>query len=215
MASLMRALRPQLHGFKAELAELGYARENQFVSRVATGTNSVFIATKQHAVLGDLAPPAFDPEAHAETNFLHVRLPGADLEIVGLRAPAYAEQRATQMKRQYWDSIHGIMEQARGRRILFIGDMNLDPFNGDQTQFQPIAHPQVTGYHIPKPRGTWSYQKYGAEVGSAIDHAFISDSVKAKYAMYIHAYEGITIEGGPKADVLSDHAVLIVALEAG
>ena len=75
----------------------------QFRSQKVEGQNQVFVASRFVATVGLLAPP--NDLYPAASNWLHVRIAGPSLEIVGMRVPCYdlANQR-----RSYWDWFPGM-----------------------------------------------------------------------------------------------------------
>jgi hypothetical protein len=89
---------------KAALAVGGLA--HLAVSEAIRGENQILIASRYPVSFGDLVGP--EVSSASTSNFLHICIPTAGVELVGLRAPAYtsAADRAT-----YW---HSLSETIRG-----------------------------------------------------------------------------------------------------
>ena len=133
--------------------------------------NQVLIAARTPMADDGLLPLPGHTEA-ATTNWLHRRLPALKLEVVGFRAPMYlaADDRAG-----YWQQVEGIARAARDRRVIFVGDFQLDP----HTDTRPCAQvfPRLTGRRLhasPQPKGDWSCHAGNGHGGTRIDHALAS-----------------------------------------
>ena len=110
----------------------------------------------------------------ATTNWLHRRLPGLKLEVVGFRAPMYL---AADDRTGYWNQVEGIARTARDRRVIFLGDFNCDPFTDTRPCTQVFPRLQADGFRLPEPKGDWSYHSGNGHGGSRIDHALASPTV--------------------------------------
>ena len=108
--------------FKDSLKDIGF--ESLAVSVKAPRQNQVLIAARTAMADDGLLPLPGHTEA-ATTNWLHRRLPGLKLEVVGFRAPMYL---AADDRTGYWNQVEGIARTARDRRVIFLGDFNCDPF---------------------------------------------------------------------------------------
>ena len=191
--------------FWADLKGMGY--KHQLISEKIGKQNQVFIASKAAISQGDLMPPQQDPAAI--TNFLHVKVDGTDIEIVGFRAPAY---KAFQERQSYWVELAAIMRSAANRRIVFIGDINYDPFPGVAASSPEIRFDMAGRYSIPNPKGEWSFISLDGKARTRIDHAFVADGVSVVNAEYLTTYQGIKLAGGKGAGAVTDHAVLAINL---
>lgn len=187
--------------FKQQLAGLGYSY--QLISPKISNHNQIFIASKFEISLGDIAAPDFD--GSSLTNFLHVKLANYPLEIVGFRAPAY---KLLSERNEYWQQIAKIINNLEERKIIFLGDINYDPFYGVSASAPEIKFKLSTYFKIPNPHGDWSYISTNGKNKSRIDHAIISDDIEVTDVKYISAYEDITLAGSKNDMAITDHAVL-------
>ena len=192
--------------FKQKLKELGYS--HQLLSPKVGRQNQIFIASKNEIILGDISAPDFTEPAR--TNFLHVTMAETNLELAGLRAPFYKLARE---RKAYWKQVSEIMAGVSKRQILFLGDINYDPFmNGSITE-PDIKFDLVGSFRIPNPEGEWSFISIDGKNKSRIDHVIVSESVKASNVKYLTAYNGITLAGSKSDSAITDHAVLSIEVE--
>jgi endonuclease/exonuclease/phosphatase family metal-dependent hydrolase len=112
---------PTRQPFREQLTVRGYV--HQLVSFTPAKHNQVFAASRTPISLGDLAPPSMD--GSAISNFLHLCVKGTDIEMVGLRVPAY--ETATE-RTEYRAELIETLLAAESRAIAFAGDFNEDPF---------------------------------------------------------------------------------------
>ncbi|MCF8069119.1 MAG: endonuclease/exonuclease/phosphatase family protein [Desulfobacterales bacterium] len=84
--------------FKEELKKLGFKYIS--VSQKIKRQNQILIASKGHHKKGDISPPNYDESAI--TNFLHIIFSEQNLEVVGLRPPAY--KKPAELK-DYWKEL--------------------------------------------------------------------------------------------------------------
>ena len=194
------------NNFKQRLMEVGFS--HQLISPKVVKQNQIFIASKQEIQLGDLTPP--DLLDAARTNFLHISIPDCNIEIVGFRAPSY---KLASERFEYWKIFAEIVRSANDRNIVFIGDINYDPFSG-VTAFAPeISFSLERSFRIPNPEGEWSFISIDGKNKSRIDHAVVSDGVKVCKASYMANYDGIVLAGARSDAAITDHAALSLEVE--
>jgi exonuclease III len=181
------------------LAHVGLG--NVLFSERLNGNNQVLVASRNAISAGDLRGPD-TADKGGESNFLHVLLPHADLEIVGVRAPAY---EGSSELRAYWKGLIEIIRSTKQRRILFLGDLNADPDSGRGVGALGLTGLRDEGWYIPAAVGPWSYVS-----GSRIDHAIAAPSVSVEGAEYVTEISGIVIASQTKEAAISDHAALVV-----
>jgi hypothetical protein len=195
------------NGFKDALRDIGF--DSLAVSVKAPRQNQVLLAARTELADDGLLPLPGHTEA-ATTNWLHRRLPDWKLEVVGFRAPLYldADDRTS-----YWRQVEAIAQSGRDRRILFLGDFQLDP----STDTRPCAQifPRLTGdgFTLAQPKGDWSCHSGNGNGGTRIDHALATPSLRFSDARYLykvgrHVLAGPTNGTGP----LSDHALLSIRI---
>ena len=195
-------------GFKESLKDLGF--ESLAVSLKAPRQNQVLIAARTPMADDNLLPLPGHTEA-ASTNWLHRRLPALKLEVIGFRAPMYlaADDRAG-----YWQQVEGIARAARDRRVILVGDFQLDPHTDTRPCAQVFPRLKADGFKLPQPKGDWSCHAGNGSGGTRIDHALASPSLDVAEARYLYKAGSHTLAGpanghGP---ALSDHAVLSIRL---
>jgi hypothetical protein len=188
--------RKELH---AHLARAGLTHVS--VSHRQGIHNQVLVASRFLLEPGDLRGPSL-PGGAGESNFLHVRIPEVELEVVGLRAPMYRTAMETS---DYWQLLEPLVASTLPRRILWIGDLNADP--GSQTAGgKALRRLRDNGWTVPDPSGGWSFVS-----GSRIDHALLAPAWRVLEAQYVAEVGGIVI-ASPRESAISDHAALIVTV---
>jgi exonuclease III len=193
--------------FKESLKDIGFA--SLAVSVKAPHQNQVLIAARTPLADDGLLPLPGHTEA-ATTNWLHRRLPAFKLEIVGFRAPVYLNNDD---RLGYWQQVEGIARSARGRRVVFLGDFNLDPHADTRPGTQVFPRLTSEGFTLTNPRGDWSYQT--GSTGTRIDHALATPDLRLADACYVYRIGRHTLAGPAKGrgPALSDHAVLSIRVE--
>jgi endonuclease/exonuclease/phosphatase family metal-dependent hydrolase len=193
--------------FKESLKDIGYS--SLAVSLKAPHQNQVLIAARTPLADDGLLPLPGHTEA-ASTNWLHRRLPELKLEIVGFRAPVYL---AADDRLGYWQQVEGIARTARERRVVFLGDFNLDPHTDTRSCAQVFPRLTDGGFNLASPQGDWSYHT-GNGGGTRVDHALASPAVSIKDARYLYKTGRHTLAGpaNGRGPALSDHAVLSIRI---
>lgn len=195
------------HGnFKDGLAQQGFSKIS--VSKSIKGHNQVLIATRGGHSLGTTLAPI--PDSHAETNYLSIYLDGADLEIIGLRAPAYEKFEIN----AYWTALSERLEGATDRRVVIIGDLNGDPVNTSSLGGKHMNAMRERGWVIPVPSGEWSYSSTDGKFRSRIDHVIATPAVGDISASYIVKVGQYFAAGRKDLAPLSDHAILMADLKS-
>jgi len=194
--------------FKDALKDVGFA--GIAVSVKAPRQNQVLLAARTPLADDGLLPLPGHTEA-ATTNWLHRRLPEWNLEVVGFRAPMYldADDRVG-----YWQQVEAIVRSARERRVLFLGDFQLDPHTDTRACAAPFPRLVADGFTLAQPKGDWSCQSPNGSGGTRIDHALAAPGLNCTDARYLyksgrHVFAGPANSHGP---ALSDHAVLSIRL---
>jgi len=186
---------------RADLEALGLV--NQLVSERISGQNQVLIASRLPFEPGALRGPATQDGAGA-ANFLHVRLPSVNLDLIGIRVPWYTGKPLT----FYWDLLMPLIEATRSKRAVWIGDLNADPERPINVGGRRLAALRSAGWQIPAADGQWSFP-----TGSRIDHALVASSLRVGSARYITTLNGQSMIGLQQPETASDHAALL--LEVG
>jgi endonuclease/exonuclease/phosphatase family metal-dependent hydrolase len=127
--------------FKESLKDIGYS--SLAVSLKAPHQNQILIAARTPLADDGLLPLPGYTEA-ATTNWLRRRLPALKLEIVGLRAPVDLNN---DVRLGYWPQVSSIAQTARERRVVFLGDFNLDPHADTRPGTQ--VFPRLVGALLP------------------------------------------------------------------
>ena len=179
------------------------------VSDRLNGHNQVLIASRYPLELGEIAGPA-TANLGGEANFLHVRVPRAGVEFVGLRAPSYTGTALT----GYWVGLVNIIQACAGRRIVFLGDLNTDAEQPRRRTARYLHELRGSGWTVPVPDGEWSFiSKTG--VGTRIDHAIVAYALQVVGARYVAGDGALKLAAPNRVDAVSDHAALVIDLAAG
>jgi exonuclease III len=184
--------------FLRELASAGLSHHR--VSNQVSNHNQVLVLTREPIDNGDLTGPAVEGGG-GESNFLHVKFTNSDLEIVGLRAPAYGAK----VLQDYWVKLADLIRSSQSRKIIFLGDFNADPDLKRHHGARHLTSLRSEGWKIPSPLGPWSYI-----AGTRIDHALASPGAINIEAEYLAEFEGFDLASRSKATRISDHAALVV-----
>ena len=193
--------------FRQELSDRGYV--HQLVSFSSDRHNRVLAASRVPIGLGDLKPPSMNGTAVA--SMLHLLVDGTNLEIIGLRVPAYT----TAAKRsEYRAELNAILHGAQGRAIVVAGDFNEDPFR-PPTDASSTAVPfkGVEMFAVTNPIGDWSYMNSLGTKTSRIDHVMHAGAVRIDHATYCYEVDGIHLAGPKDISPISDHAALVFTIE--
>lgn len=181
---------------------------NLKVSARLNGNNQVLIASRYELEQGDLNGPR--SKSHGgEANFLHVKLPRSNLELVGIRAPAYA---GTEL-RSYWEALMELIRSCTSRRIVFIGDFNTDPDSLLRPTARYLRALRDEGWSVPSPAGDWSFISKKS-VGTRIDHVIASAPIRVLSAQYVASTARHVLASASKGAGISDHAPIVVRLAA-
>lgn len=195
-----------LNQFYHEMKEIGFIYSS--ISEYFPSQNQILILSRLPMTLGHIQPPQITDSA--KSNFLHVELPEKGLGIVGLRVPAYKSNSET---KAYWSEIESIASKNIDRKLVFIGDLNYDPFRKSSSEAESIPFGVSTSFFIPKPIGNWSYISGDGRRFSKIDHAIVSTSLKVSDVRYMTNWKHIQLAGPTSTSPVSDHAVLSVSID--
>jgi Endonuclease/Exonuclease/phosphatase family len=171
------------------------------VSNRIANNNQVLIASHYPFLSGGIFGPQTE-DGGGESNFLHVVFAEFQLEVVGIRAPAYTKGAVL---RDYWANLARLIRSTVSRRIIFVGDFNADPDVPSNPGAATLAALQAEGWHLSSPSGAWSFVS-----GTRIDHALSSPAAFPVRGAYVSRLEGIDLASLDKATRISDHAALVV-----
>lgn len=198
---------PDRDRLREQLRAAGY---NYFaISEAPPRHNQVFVASRFPIEVGDIDAPT-EPDSHAETNFLHIRFPDSDIELIGLRAPAY---KSAAERRDYWSDLTSTLQIYRNRALVVAGDLNLDPFKRVSGARDSVEFPDAEMYCAVRPEGSWSFVSlHDASKNSRIDHVLHGEKVILSDVRYYYQAGGIEL-AGPDSPHKGDHAVLMFTAE--
>jgi len=171
-------------------------------------SNTVLVASRLPFDRGAVLDP--EPVLGADANYMHVRFPAADLDVIGLRVPAY--NKAGEL-REYWKWLEETLQAWRGRRVVFIGDFNADPHRARTKHdlFMSSLKGDI-GWVFPEAVGKgWNFQSGTNKTHkpSLITHALTSPLLAVTEARYIYESGAhVLVDAVEKG--LSDHAALLV-----
>lgn len=177
------------------------------VSMRLNGHNQVLVASRYPITIDQLKGP--ETMNHGgQANFLHVYIPAAKIEFVGLRAPSYNGIALA----DYWSKLKQIIQSCADRTIVFMGDFNTDPDHPRRTTAKHLLQLRSQGWSLPSPEGSWSFiSKTGN--GTRIDHAVLSPSIKVISAKYVTEAGSVTLAAPNRLAAISDHAALVLDIE--
>lgn len=203
--------------FYARLESFGYTYK---ISQELDGQNQVLIASRTPLLKGDIHVTPSEPvnlpnepliPVAFPSNVLHVKVPEKGFEILGLRVPMPLKSAN---RRACWEWIMATAQEHCTDPFVMIGDFNIDrrysPVKcgkrfdqlGDIGMLHADAAPASDVSYIP-PTG---------DVGTRIDHAFLSRHFINPRARYISESDHYVFAGN-KPGAMSDHAVLLVEAE--
>jgi len=197
---------PDRDRLRSQLREAGY--EYFVVSEAPPRHNQVFAASRVPIELGDITPPAMD--SHATTNFLHLRVPDSEIELIGMRAPAY---KTAGERRTYWQEVASIVRAAHDRALVLAGDLNMDPFKRASEYATGVEFPDIEMYSAARPEGPWSFASlHDASRNSRIDHVLHNSRIRILEPCYRYEAGGVDL-AGPYSPHRGDHAALTFTAE--
>lgn len=199
---------PSRIAFKDALTNAGFI--HQFLSPSLGKNNQVFIASRMRIVAGDITPPTLTEAAI--TNFLHVKIDDSDIELVGFRAPAY---KLGSERHAYWKQMTDIIRANGHKNIVFVGDINYDPFINAKIETSAIYFEPDSQFTIPNPAGAWSFISANGKNTSRIDHAIVATGVAVSDVEYVATFNEIRLAGATAARAITDHAVLAFSIDIG
>lgn len=171
--------------------------------------NQIFAASRIPFEVGDVDAPT-QPDSHAETNFLHLQFTGRDIELIGVRAPAY---KTAAERRAYWSDLAEIMRIYDDRALVVAGDINFDPFKGASDYTAAVEFPGAEMYRATRPEGPWSFASlHDPSKTSCIDHVVHSPAVTVTDVEYRYTAGGVNL-AGQNSPHKGDHAVLTFTAE--
>lgn len=191
--------------FKAALAGIGLT--NLSISQAPPRHNQVLIASKRPHVKRELAIP--NGNSHAQSNVLAVRFPEIDLQLVGLRVPAYKKRSELEV---YWKGLSHLLQALEAQRFVALGDLNADPRVRRSCGGSYLRQLESDGFQVPEPEGDWSYISSDGTCTSRIDRIIASPEVSISASRYVTQAAGLRIAGPASVAGLSDHAILAAEL---
>lgn len=162
--------------------------------------NQVLAASRLPIRRGDVRGPA-TADGGGVSNFLHITVAGVDVELIGVRVPAYEDAAS---RRSYWESFGELLDGLRARRIVLVGDLNADPRSKRDAGGRTLGRLRESGWQLPEPEGAWSHVS-----GARIDHALATASAPPIAARYITEVNGRVLAGRGR-EFVSDHSGVIV-----
>ena len=193
------------HRFLCDSLSAGGFRHIHITDKVK-GQNQVLVATKNHSEPGEELNP--DPLPPAKPNFMHIRLPSLEMEVIGLRVPMY---KRNVEKRLYWEWFEEMVKSLNHRNFVILGDINANKEDPRSVGGACLLRIEEYGWKIPVPTGEWSYQS-NLEKTSCIDHVLVSADIKVEEARYVVQYDN-HLFAGIKNGGMSDHAALVVDID--
>ena len=141
-------------------------------SRDVGRANHILVSSRIRIERGSEQSPGFDVDAIA--NALHVRLPDHDLDLLGLRIPAY--KASTDVKRM-WDWVNGVQTRYRNKRAILLGDLNVAPEGRARCRAARDGFAALVRdwRHVAPTEGaSYFARRQGKVFPQSIDHLFIT-----------------------------------------
>lgn len=162
--------------------------------------NRIFAASRLPFAVGDLTPPVTDE--FATSNFLHLRLDDSDIELVGIRAPAYKGSIRTSYRKEVTELLRSADTQDRA--LAVVGDWNRYPLD------------LVAGkFSAPQPNVGWSYVHSRGEK-KQLDYVIHTERISMPETptyQYPVDNDGIPLVGLKANGAITDHAPLTFTAE--
>lgn len=185
----------------------GAGLRHRLSTEPTTGENQVLILSRWELIRGKITGPPIYPSV--PSNVLHVHVPEAGLEVLGLRMTDLREW--PKLRRAWWDWLESVAEQCVNRPFLIAGDMNTDATYSRARCGDRPARLVAGGWQHAAPSEGASYYTT-TNLPKRIDHAFVTKLFCVREARYATESGGHRLMGKP-AEALSDHAALVVDLE--
>ena len=197
---------PDRDRLRHQLRDAGYL--HFAISEAPPRHNQIFAASRVPIRVGDISGPSMD--SHAHSNFLHLSLVGSDIELIGIRAPAYKTARD---RRAYWQQVTEILRAADRRALVVAGDFNLDPFKRSAESAASVTFPDAENFSAARPDGPWSFASlHDMTRNSRIDHVLHSPRMRILAPRYCYESSGVAL-AGPDSPHQGDHAALTFTAE--
>lgn len=196
---------PSHAAFCERLARIGLPHLQ--VSQRTEGHNQVLIASATPLQAGSIQGPALHPAV--PSNVLHVHLPQHQLQLLGIRMPAFKpEDRA--IKRAVWEWLNRISRTLEPGPAVVSGDLNTalgdkPSHAGDCLQVLPRAGWQ---HAIPETGHSWRSARYGTL--RRIDHSFLAPGMPPARSRYLWDFQALAPEAPSGRVGIPDHAMLVV-----
>src|SRR5262249_49934409 len=156
--------------------------------------------SRHRLLAGDIVAPTFHDSVRS--NALHVCLPEAGFEILGLRVPDFSKEPS--MRRKCWDWILETACGVKDRPFVILGDFNTDPTYPPARCGDRIGALVAMGWqHAPTGPTFWTLKGHPVR----IDHAFVSNHFTIEDSVSVREDSLFVFAGNGKA-ALSDHAAL-------
>lgn len=234
LASAIREIDPDLavlteyrpgssHALSSRLGDAGWP--HVVASKALPNQNGVAVLSRTPLTPLSLAPPD-----GCENGWLHVRHEASDLDVLALYIPAGTDcRRAREAKETFWRHLLEAEALLRERPALLAGDFNTGQWGVDMDDTRvPCSRSFVElgrrgwldafrALHGDKREYSW----WGRTAAFRIDHAFLSPVFAGRIDRVEYVTQTASARlvmpmesrvGGQGAEVLSDHAALVVEL---
>ncbi len=192
--------------FYSQLDDAGYI--HRLLSPLTPKQNHILIASRTPISQGDLlAPTTIHPAI--PSNFLHVRALEHDIEIIGVRVPDYSKPVYKETAAAYWSWFSTFTASISDRQLVLIGDFNIDPEMKKYKHRHHLAELVQTGWSIASPEHGASFWANKNNAPHRLDHAFLTEKLSHRDAVYVDRVEGYWTCGENKYKE-PDHAILTV-----
>jgi endonuclease/exonuclease/phosphatase family metal-dependent hydrolase len=179
-------------------AGLSHVRTSTYVQ----GQNQVLIASRHPMEPGTLTGPA-DNTSPTRSNLLHVEIPEAGIEVVGMRVPMF---KVGQDRQRYWNWFERTVPTLTASPTILLGDFNADPARSRACGGAHLARIEAKNWKVVTPANGWAFKGKTGHT-SRIDHGIVSPGCTFSAAEYCTSCGDVALAGAPK-EGYSDHALL-------
>jgi endonuclease/exonuclease/phosphatase family metal-dependent hydrolase len=164
--------------------------------------NQVLIASRYPMQPGTLTGP-MDNTPPTRSNWLHVHIPKAGADVIGMRVPMF---KVGKDRQRYWDWFERTVPTLTSVPTVLLGDFNADPARTRACGGAHLVRLESRGWKVVTPSSGWAFQGKTGHT-SRIDHGIVSPGCVTSNAEYVVSCNGQALAGAPKRGY-SDHALL-------
>ncbi|HEX4825835.1 MAG TPA: endonuclease/exonuclease/phosphatase family protein [Candidatus Polarisedimenticolaceae bacterium] len=199
---------PSHEWFVRELDDAGLS--HVLISAEFEGNNRVLIAARRPLFPGPLQAPPLD--SSSPPNSLHVVVPELELNVLGIRMPAFEGRGAGRLRNAWWDWMAEAAATIREGQAVLAGDLNTDPERRGPSGGIRLQRLVASGWRRALPLDGHSWWDLRGR-GYRLDHVFVTPTLELIGAEYVTRFGDHQLVGR-KNGFSSDHAALLVDVQS-